>query len=132
MYEGENIRKVRKSKKLTGKQLADLAGYAPSYISELEHDHINPSIETLQNVAKALNVPMSLLAGEDLYYPYVDSRGLKVKDCKLPYHKDTFKQFTEQWINIIKNWEEEDVIEAMIYLRAKSEAIKLREKKQSK
>ncbi|MBE6114559.1 MAG: helix-turn-helix transcriptional regulator [Erysipelotrichaceae bacterium] len=132
MYEGDNIRKVRKAKNISGKQLADLAGYAPSYISELEHDRINPSIDTLENVANALNVPMSLLVGENLHYPYVESKGLKVADCKLPYYKDTFKQFSDQWLYIIQNWDEEDVIEAMIYLRSKNEAIELRKKKNSK
>lgn len=59
---GENIRLARKARGLTQKQLGDLCGMADSAIRRYELGNGRPKMETIQRIAKALNVdPFSLM-----------------------------------------------------------------------
>lgn len=129
MYQGENIRKIREYKKITGKRLAELAGYAPSYISELENNKTTPSILTLENVAKALDVPLSVIMDDEYYYPYLSGEGLKVSDSKLSLYNDTFTTLQKYWLDVVENWEINDVEELIIYLKTKKEHMMKRKSK---
>lgn len=53
---GEKIKKLRKEKKLTQKQLADLAGVAISAISAYESGNRYPSYEVLINLSHIFHV----------------------------------------------------------------------------
>ena len=53
---GERLRLIRKEKKLTLKDLSQLADLSVSYLSDMERGVVNPSVETLQKVAKAHNM----------------------------------------------------------------------------
>lgn len=55
-YEGDMIRKYRKEKGLTQKQLGDLCGIADSNIRKYESGKQNPKIKTLQRIADALSI----------------------------------------------------------------------------
>lgn len=56
---GENIKKIRLSKSLTIKDLADSTGLTVGYLSNLERgEKTNPSYEVIQKIANALSVPM--------------------------------------------------------------------------
>ena len=56
---GENIKKIRLSKALTIKDLADSTGLTVGYLSNLERgEKTNPSYEVIQKIANALSVPM--------------------------------------------------------------------------
>lgn len=61
---GERIRFYRKSKNMSGRQLAQRAGVSRSLISQVEKDSANPSIETLRRIAIALEVPIALFFEE--------------------------------------------------------------------
>lgn len=56
---GEKIRRIRKERNLTQKQLGDLCGMADSAIRRYEIGKGNPKFETLERIAKALRVPVS-------------------------------------------------------------------------
>lgn len=56
MSVGKNVRKIRKEKGLSILDLKNLTGLSKSTISDLENDKSSPTIETLQKIAKALNV----------------------------------------------------------------------------
>lgn len=58
MNSGELIRKERKAKKLTQKELGDLCGMADSAIRRYESGRGNPTIATLRRIAAALNVEL--------------------------------------------------------------------------
>lgn len=60
---GENIKRIRKKKGLTQKQLGDLCNppMADSAIRRYEIGKANPKIETIQKIADALEVPRNLL-----------------------------------------------------------------------
>ncbi len=61
-YTGDMIRKYRKEKGLTQKQLGELCGIADSNIRKYENGKQNPKIETLQKIADALNIDINKLA----------------------------------------------------------------------
>lgn len=53
---GERLRRIRKEHKMTLKNLSQLADLSVPYLSEMERGAVNPSVETLQKVAKAYNM----------------------------------------------------------------------------
>lgn len=53
---GDNIRKYRKIKNLTQKELGDLVGISNTYLSDMEIGRTNPSIKTLKRIAKGLEI----------------------------------------------------------------------------
>lgn len=56
---GKNIQKNRKKKGLTQIELAVDAGVNPSYYGKIERGIVNPSLEKIYRVIKALHVPSS-------------------------------------------------------------------------
>lgn len=62
-----NIRKYRKLKKMTQKQLAEKCQTSPSYIGSLESKNRNIKITSVQKIATALEVePYILLKPDEL------------------------------------------------------------------
>ena len=61
---GENIRKIRKEKKMSSKYIADYIGCSQQAILQYERGERNPSIDILQKISEALKVPIN-----DLYTP---------------------------------------------------------------
>lgn len=59
---GANIKKLRKEKGLTQKQLGELCGMADSAIRRYESDRGNPTEKTLMRIASALSVPREVLS----------------------------------------------------------------------
>ena len=64
MNPGERIREVRRSRKVTQRQLADYLGVTPSYVSHIEKGERNVSAELLYKIARYLNVRMATLMEE--------------------------------------------------------------------
>lgn len=55
---GLRIREFRKSRGLTQQQLADKADISRSYLADVERNRYNPSLETLEKIANALEVSL--------------------------------------------------------------------------
>jgi transcriptional regulator with XRE-family HTH domain len=58
MIIGERIRLLRETKKLSQGDIEKRTGLLRCYISRVENGHTVPSIETLEKMARALEVPM--------------------------------------------------------------------------
>lgn len=58
---GRQIKHLRGSLGLTGADFAAAASISASMLSKIETGQISPSLQTLQNIAQALNVPVSTL-----------------------------------------------------------------------
>lgn len=56
---GENIKKARKKSGKTQEEIAKEAGIHVTYLSRIERGVVNPSMEVLENIAKALKVKSS-------------------------------------------------------------------------
>lgn len=74
----ERLKKSRKEKKLTQKDLAKLVGISRSLISDYENQNINPTIRNLTKLANALNVSSDYLLGIEL--EPTQEANLKVKE----------------------------------------------------
>ena len=53
---GDHLRSIRKERKLTLKDLSQRANLSVPYLSDIERGVVNPSVETVQKVAKAYNM----------------------------------------------------------------------------
>ena len=58
---GVQVRHHRKHSNLTVAELAEGAGISPGMLSKIENGQISPSLATIQALAAALNIPISLL-----------------------------------------------------------------------
>ena len=61
MIIGARLRELREGKKLSQGDLEKKTGLLRCYISRVENGHTVPAIETLEKMARALEVPMYLL-----------------------------------------------------------------------
>ena len=58
---GERIKSYRRKAGMTQEQLAEKAGIHPTYIGQLERAEKNASLETIEKVAKALDISFETL-----------------------------------------------------------------------
>jgi transcriptional regulator with XRE-family HTH domain len=66
MAVGNNIKKLRQSKNISLRKLAEMAGVSKTTLNEIENDIVtNPTLDTLEKVSKALNVPIGLLTSKE-------------------------------------------------------------------
>lgn len=68
----ERLRELRRRRKMSQGELADAAGINRSYLSMIENGHSSPTMEVVERLAKALNVPIWQLtaAVEERHYTY--------------------------------------------------------------
>jgi len=57
----KNITRIRKEKGITQEALAYQAGLNRAYIGYIERGERKPTVETLDKIAKALKIPVSLI-----------------------------------------------------------------------
>lgn len=62
---GDNIRKLRKEKKMTQQQLADALGVMPAAISKYEQDAVSPTADRLKQIACVLGVDINELLADN-------------------------------------------------------------------
>jgi transcriptional regulator with XRE-family HTH domain len=58
MLIGARLRELREERKLSQGDITEVIGLPRSYISRIENGHAVPSLETLQRLAAALNIPL--------------------------------------------------------------------------
>ncbi|NLL38605.1 MAG: helix-turn-helix transcriptional regulator [Clostridiales bacterium] len=67
---GKNLKRIRKAKKITQRQLADGSGLSFSFISKLESgEQNNPTLDTIVKIADCLGVQSYELMGWDALSP---------------------------------------------------------------
>jgi transcriptional regulator with XRE-family HTH domain len=62
---GDKLKALRKEKKLSQGDIEKRTGLLRCYISRVENGHTVPSVETLEKMARALEVPMYRLFTDD-------------------------------------------------------------------
>ncbi|SFR12409.1 helix-turn-helix domain-containing protein [Desulfoscipio geothermicus] len=65
MQVGDRIKELRTILGMSGRQLAGKADIAPSFLSDIERNKSNPTIETIQRICTALGVPLSDFFSKD-------------------------------------------------------------------
>lgn len=58
---GQRIRNYRTQQKLSQEKLAELSGCHPTYIGQVERGEKNATLESIEKIASALNIPLSQL-----------------------------------------------------------------------
>ena len=58
---GQRIRNYRTKQKLSQERLAELSGCHPTYIGQVERGEKNATLESIEKIAKAMNIPLSEL-----------------------------------------------------------------------
>ncbi len=61
---GKNIKKLRKSKKLTQAVLSERVDISRNYLSDIECGNKSPSFKTIIKIADALNVDINMITGD--------------------------------------------------------------------
>jgi transcriptional regulator with XRE-family HTH domain len=61
---GKAVRRRRRELELSQEYLAELAGLHRTYVSNLERGMINPTLENVERLAKALDITMARLFTE--------------------------------------------------------------------
>lgn len=83
---GQRLRFLRKKNQFTLKDLSQLADLSIPYLSDVERGAVNPSVETLQKIAKAYNMTVKELLndveglGELVYTTYPEGFESFIKD----------------------------------------------------
>ncbi|MDY4115127.1 helix-turn-helix domain-containing protein [Blautia sp. HCP3S3_D9] len=72
MTTGENIKRIRKNKGITQKQLAERLNTSQQNLAQYENDKRNPKFETLKKIADALDVYVGELEPDWSQIPYDD------------------------------------------------------------
>ena len=60
-FVGQRIRNYRTQQKLSQEKLAELSGCHPTYIGQLERGEKNATLESIEKIALALDIPLSKL-----------------------------------------------------------------------
>ena len=76
---GENIKRIRKSKKLSMERTAAIAGVSRSMLGQIERGEANPSVAVVGKLALALKVPAQVLLENDAFEPLELVRELDTK-----------------------------------------------------
>ena len=58
---GQRIRNYRTQRKLSQEKLAELSGCHPTYIGQVERGEKNATLESIEKIASALNIPLAQL-----------------------------------------------------------------------
>ena len=64
---GKAIRRTRKGQLLTIEKLAEQAGISENYLGKIERGEGMPSLQTIDRIARALNVSIDSLMGDPEY-----------------------------------------------------------------
>ena len=89
---GENIKRIRKSKKLSMERTAELSGVSRSMLGQIERGEANPSVAILGRLARALKVPAEILLENDDFEALLESRELNNKPQRLDGGKVVLRQ----------------------------------------
>src|SRR5271170_3702539 len=85
MIIGERLRLLREQKKLSQGDIEHRCGLLRCYISRVEHGHTVPSIETLEKLARALEVPLYQLFYEGEQPPKLPNLPRRKTEADLLY-----------------------------------------------
>ena len=62
MKTGATIKKLRKEKRITQIDFAKQCGISQTYLSQLENDERNPTVDVLERISKVLEIPFPVLS----------------------------------------------------------------------
>jgi len=115
MTVGENIKRIRKEKGLTQKELGELLDMTQSAIGQFENDKTSPKTDTIEKIASALGVsPSELMKGNSIWeefdkqYPNAGKEAAKFEDFiqflkSIGYMVKTVPESDTYWVKLSKD-----------------------------
>ena len=99
---GDRIRSLRKEKNLTLHQFSALADLSVPFLSNMERDVVNPSIDTLKKIGKAHNMSVGdIFNGVDGLNRAPDNLPIGLDElCHDPEYHD---ELTDDWMTLLLN-----------------------------
>lgn len=88
----ENIKRIRKSKKLSMERLAEQAGVSRSMLGQIERGEANPSVGLIGKLATALKVPADILLENDSFETMALFREVGTKPKRMDGGKAVLRQ----------------------------------------
>lgn len=88
---GQRIRNYRTQKGLSQDKLAELSGFHPTYIGQLERGEKNATLESIERITSALQISLSTLF-EKIDDVYDDSRNIPLECYELIASKNKGEQ----------------------------------------
>lgn len=81
---GTRLREARLGAGLSQSELEELSGIPKARLSRYENGHVEPSIQTLNRLARALNVSEASLLGDEraameAFFAVLESRGIRIQ-----------------------------------------------------
>lgn len=93
---GERIKNLRKERSLTQVELAKKSNISRSYLTDIENNRYNPSVETLKAIANSLEVTLSdILSDESKEITSLNDRDKKSITNDLKKLMDDFRSGTD-------------------------------------
>lgn len=93
---GERIKNLRKERKLTQVELAKKSNISRSYLTDIENNRYNPSVETLKAIANSLEVTLSDILSDEAKKNYsLNDRDKKSINNDLKKLMDDFRSGTD-------------------------------------
>lgn len=87
---GENIKEIRKLKRLTLKEMSSKTGIASSFLSDIENNKKLPSVDTLNKISEGLDVPLFVLFKEKVNYNHKEKEVMPLEDSFIVQAKALF------------------------------------------
>lgn len=113
---GQNIKQIRKERRMTLIQLSSMCGISVSFLSDIERGARLPSIEKLFTLAQKLNVSVDRLFGVPFDIP-LHHDSLAIVDRLL---SDTKGEETLTLLGSYSDWSEQEKDELLGYLKVRS------------
>lgn len=83
MTSGEKLRALRKGKGMTLTDVAEAAGCTASLISQVERGKANPSLSTLRNICRALDIPLFSLLDDGKFEELLNAGIVTTKEKRV-------------------------------------------------
>lgn len=110
---GDSLRRFRRKQRMTLKDLSDKTGLSVSFLSQVELDQSNPSLESLKKIAEALNMSLEVLTPNVNYVSPDDEKEFLRQIKTNPALKETWEQMKDlpleqqaEISRIIRLWKE--------------------------
>ena len=119
MIIGTRLRKLREDKKLSQGDIEERTGLLRCYISRVENGHTVPSLETLERLASALEIPLYQLFYEGDEPPALPDLSKRQTTEELVMDEESEKEmrFFEKALRLTRRIDEKDRRLLSIYLR---------------
>jgi len=97
---GAAVKALRARRRLTQEQLAERSGLSYKFVGEIERGDANPTILTLDRVAKALAVPISMLVAETQQQQPAEYQMSRHELVRVREALDSIADVTDRWTSV--------------------------------